>query len=257
MALIMDSQHIDTIFLRNPPFVSEETQRRLSEIHIGIIGCGLSSQIALALTRIGVRKFSLWDYDTVEPSNMNRQVFLAEHRGVNKASATADILKRLHPSIVTEIHESRFSKQELETGLINLDIVLNTIHFNDPMHYDVGEFMQAKNKWCIHPLNLGLGGFSLTLSPTSPSLETMTNGRQLSASGFANILKSCSGIKLSENLMHIAPDLLSAGDRQGWFPQNIIATSITSALVTYSVVKIAEGAGEEIAAPRALHFEPF
>jgi hypothetical protein len=56
--------------------------------------------------------------------------------------------------------------------------------------------------------------------------------------------------------MQTGSALLTKGDRTGWFPQNVVATLITTALVTWSVVQIAAGTGEQIQAPRILHFEP-
>ena len=253
----MAESSCDELFSRNAPFVDESTQARLSEIKVGLIGCGLASQIALALARIGVQHFQLWDFDAVELSNLNRQGFLADHIGMNKAAATAGLLKSISSSIVAEIMEGRFTNEHLQSELPRLDVVVNSIDFTDVLVYDVSDVAQAADAWCIQPLNLGFGGACVILGPTSPSLASLTLGHQSSAALFIqNLVQSCSGFEPSAILMQTGSALLTKGDRTGWFPQNVVATLITTALVTWSVVQIATGTGEQIQAPRILHFEP-
>jgi len=253
----MPKSHDDDLFSRNAPFVGTATQARLSRIRVGLVGCGLASQIALALARLGVKRFWLWDFDSVELSNLNRQAFLEEHEGMNKAAATADLLQRFSSTVTIGCVEERFLPAHLESVLPGLDVVVNSIDFDDPLVYDVSDTMQRSQGWCIQPLNLGFGGSCVVLGPTSPSLAKLTSGRQSTAATFVqNLLAACSGFQPSETLMGIGPALLDTGDQSGSFPQNIVATLTTTALVTWCVTRIAEDEGAKIQAPRLMHFEP-
>ena len=60
---------------------------------IGLIGAGgVNGQVADGLARKGVGSLILQDGDSVAWSNLNRQPFLAEYVGKNKAYALAEVL---------------------------------------------------------------------------------------------------------------------------------------------------------------------
>lgn len=253
----MSDQESRVLYSRNPPFIDLVTQDRLGSVSVGLVGCGLASQIAVDLARVGVRRFRIWDYDEVELSNLNRQAFFAHDLGINKAVAVERILRSFDPSIYVRAYPKRLATDNLIEQLNGLDIVVNSADFNDAVYYDIADIMQTRGAWTLYPMNLGLGGLSMVLGPDSPSLAQLTGGRTSTAGGFLRGLSdSCQGFHFSEELLRAGLAILTQVDAIGWFPQNVVATSITSALVTFSVVRIVQGRGREIAAPRVLHFEP-
>lgn len=252
----MNESLTPTLFSRNPPFIDADIQKELGKLKVGIVGCGLASQPALALARLGVRWFRLWDFDVVEVSNMNRQAFFARQLGMNKALATAQILKDIDASIPVEPHGIRMTNSCLGQCL-DIDIAINSADFDDPVYYDISEMLRTKRGWCLCPMNLGFGGLLLVIGPNSPSLTELTGGRKTNATGFiTSLLNSCHGFQFSDDLVRMGPQVLSAGDRHGWFPQKVVATSITTALIAWSLVTIVQGKGNMVSAPRILHFEP-
>jgi len=55
---------------------------------------GIGSTVAFALARLGVKKIILWDFDTVDVTNLNRQIlFSSQDVGRLKVDAAADGLK--------------------------------------------------------------------------------------------------------------------------------------------------------------------
>lgn len=81
---------------RHTPGVHEKIRGAI----VGIAGVGgLGSNIAIALTRIGVGRLILVDYDVVEPSNLNRQQYFIDQIGQPKVEALCDILKRINPVV--------------------------------------------------------------------------------------------------------------------------------------------------------------
>jgi len=245
-----------SFFSRNPPFIGPETQIKLAALRVSLIGVGLSSQIAHALVRVGVTNLDLWDHDSVEISNLNRQAFSSEEIGCNKAGVTADHVRRINANLDVRIHERRFLSDDLDKGLEGVDVVVNSADFSDPIVYEINDAMQRQGGWCIQPLNLGFGGSCMIFGPDSPSLSDMTSGRQDSSAAFVqNLLDSSAGFRPSPSLLALGEDLLTAGDQIGYFPQNIIAALITTSLVTWAVVQIASENAENIIAPRLLHFE--
>lgn len=71
---------------------------------IHIIGCGsVGSTIAELLSRFGLTKISLYDFDTVEPHNIVNQMFTSKDIGKLKVNAVADMLKDINPEIGTDL----------------------------------------------------------------------------------------------------------------------------------------------------------
>ena len=64
------------IYTRNRFYIPEEDQQAIKPFRIILAGCGIGSNIAECLLRIGFENFTLIDGDTVEPTNLNRQNYL-------------------------------------------------------------------------------------------------------------------------------------------------------------------------------------
>lgn len=70
---------------------------------VHIIGCGsVGSTLAENLARCGVTKFTLWDFDLVEPHNIVNQIFRLQDVNRPKTEALLDILCEINPDIRDE-----------------------------------------------------------------------------------------------------------------------------------------------------------
>ncbi|MDD5627539.1 MAG: sulfur carrier protein ThiS adenylyltransferase ThiF [Elusimicrobia bacterium] len=84
------------IFARNVKGMTEVLRRRT----VGVAGCGgLGSNAALALTRAGIGRLILADFDKVEASNLNRQQFTRADIGADKVAALAAHLRGINPKL--------------------------------------------------------------------------------------------------------------------------------------------------------------
>lgn len=82
---------------------SEEINGKLENAKVVILGAGgLGSNIAHMLARLGVGKMILYDFDVVEPSNLNRQHYGVNDIGKMKAETTAERIKELLPYVHIE-----------------------------------------------------------------------------------------------------------------------------------------------------------
>lgn len=71
---------------------------------VHIIGCGsVGSTVAENLARSGVTRFSLWDFDVVEPHNLANQMFRAVDIGKSKVEALRDIILEINPDAEPDI----------------------------------------------------------------------------------------------------------------------------------------------------------
>ncbi|OQR80606.1 ubiquitin activating enzyme, E1 family [Achlya hypogyna] len=77
-----------------------ERVRSLAVLVVGLGGIG--SVAAEMLTRCGVGKLVLYDYDTVELANMNRLFFRPAQAGQTKTAAAVETLHDINPDVVFE-----------------------------------------------------------------------------------------------------------------------------------------------------------
>jgi bacteriocin biosynthesis cyclodehydratase domain-containing protein len=110
---------------RQLPYLAElgdprELQRRLRASRVVVLGCGgLGTWAVGALASVGVGHFVLVDHDTIELSNLNRQILYGTSDvGRPKVDVAADWLKRFDPSI-----EVTTTRRRIE-GSADLDAIL-------------------------------------------------------------------------------------------------------------------------------------
>ena len=77
-----------------------EEIRKQTVLIVGIGGIG--SVVAEMLTRCGIGKLILFDYDKVELANMNRMFYLPEHAGLSKVEAAKTSLLNINPDVEIE-----------------------------------------------------------------------------------------------------------------------------------------------------------
>lgn len=104
-----------------------EDIRKMSVLIVGIGGIG--SVVAEMLTRCGIGKLILFDYDKVELANMNRMFYLPTHEGLAKVEAAKKSLLDINPDVDIEtfnmnictIDNYDLFMKKIETGGIQQD----------------------------------------------------------------------------------------------------------------------------------------
>lgn len=87
---------------------SPEVYSKLKHGRVAIAGLGgLGSNVAVMLARAGVGHLLLVDFDTVEPSNLNRQSYFIRHLGLPKTTATKSLIQEINPYISVEVKTVR------------------------------------------------------------------------------------------------------------------------------------------------------
>jgi adenylyltransferase/sulfurtransferase len=109
------------------PGVGEEGQRRLKAASVLLIGCGgLGSPAALYLAAAGVGRIGLVDPDTVDRSNLQRQILHGESWvGKAKLESAAARLKEINPHVEVELHPLRFTPDNALDLVARYDVVLD------------------------------------------------------------------------------------------------------------------------------------
>lgn len=76
----------------------EEMRTKLRNARVAVAGLGgLGSNIAVMFARSGVGELLLVDFDTVDVTNLNRQMYLIPQLGKPKAEALPEILYQINP----------------------------------------------------------------------------------------------------------------------------------------------------------------
>lgn len=109
------------------PEVDIDGQDRLRNASILVIGLGgLGSPVALYLAAAGAGRLILNDYDTVDLSNLQRQIVHADASiGQPKVDSAAAAVTRLNPLVRVETIDRRLSREALEELLPRVDLVLD------------------------------------------------------------------------------------------------------------------------------------
>ncbi|MDP8204881.1 MAG: sulfur carrier protein ThiS adenylyltransferase ThiF [Candidatus Tenebribacter mawsonii] len=92
---------------------------------IGIAGAGgLGSNIAVSLTRSGIGKLVVADFDKIEPSNLNRQQFFEDQIGMPKVIALLENLNKVSPFTKYQVHEIKLNPENIPLIYKNVDIMV-------------------------------------------------------------------------------------------------------------------------------------
>lgn len=109
------------------PGVGEEGQLRLRRSSVLLIGTGgLGSPAAMYLAAAGVGRLGLIDQDTVDRSNLQRQILHRESSvGKPKLESAAASLREVNPHISLELHPTRFTPANAAELVARYDLVLD------------------------------------------------------------------------------------------------------------------------------------
>ncbi|HEX6252322.1 MAG TPA: molybdopterin-synthase adenylyltransferase MoeB [Gemmatimonadaceae bacterium] len=102
-------------------------QARLKAARVLLVGAGgLGSPAAMYLAAAGVGTLGLVDFDTVERSNLQRQILFGEGDvGRRKLDAASERLAGINPHVRLQMHDKRLSAQNAEQIVAGYDVVVD------------------------------------------------------------------------------------------------------------------------------------
>ena len=109
------------------PKIGYEGQEKLTKSHALIVGAGgLGSPVALYLAASGVGKLTICDFDTVDLTNLQRQIIhTTQSVGINKAVSAQQTIYEINPEIIVETIQQKSSEAEFKTLVTNADVVID------------------------------------------------------------------------------------------------------------------------------------
>lgn len=129
------------------PEFNIEGQKKLKASSVLVIGSGgLGSPLLLYLAAAGVGRIGIVDFDTVDESNLQRQVlFGIQDVGESKATAASKRLKSLNPYITIEVHDTMLTADNARELIRKYDVVADGTD-NFPTRYLVNDACVLENK---------------------------------------------------------------------------------------------------------------
>ena len=116
-------------YARNKELIGAHEQALLREKTLAVVGLGgLGGHIAEQLARLGVGHLILIDADSVEASNLNRQLFATEQTlGLPKTQAATIRLAQVDATVKLTTHQTRLTPQNGKELLRGADIVFDAV----------------------------------------------------------------------------------------------------------------------------------
>jgi len=109
------------------PEVGLAGQKKICSTSVVCIGAGgLGSPIAMYLAAAGIGKIGVVDFDTVDFSNLQRQIIHGTADvGRSKAESARDTIKRINPNVEVILHNTRITSENALDILAQYDIVVD------------------------------------------------------------------------------------------------------------------------------------
>lgn len=146
--------------------IGEKGQEKLKNARVFIAGAGgLGSPIAIYLSAAGVGNIRLVDHDTVELSNLNRQILhWDENIDRNKVDSAREKLLELNPSICVEGLCETIGEDNVSDLVAGFDLIVDAMD-NLPTRYILNKEAIENKLPFFHGAVSGLEGRAMTVIP--------------------------------------------------------------------------------------------
>lgn len=134
-------------------------QQRLLDSRVLVIGAGgLGSPVLSYLAAAGVGTIDIVDHDTVERSNLHRQVIHSEERiGAPKTASAAQVMRGLHPDIVIHEHREPLTAENALALMEPAEVIVDGSD-NFATRYIVADAAEIAGKPVVHGAILRFNG---------------------------------------------------------------------------------------------------
>jgi molybdopterin/thiamine biosynthesis adenylyltransferase len=144
----------------------DEGQERLKKAHIFIAGAGgLGSPVSLYLAVAGIGTITIVDMDTVDQSNLNRQILHFDRDiGRKKSVSAEEKLSAINPDIRVNAIDTRIDETNAARLVGSADGVVDAMD-NYPIRYLLNDVAIEKNIPLFHGAIRGFYGQATTIIP--------------------------------------------------------------------------------------------
>lgn len=249
-------------FERNYGVFSHEEQERIRSARVVIIGTGgIGGIIAVTLARSGLEHFVLYEHDTYQPANMNRQInCYTDTLGVNKAVSISESLLKINPNIDISLCDRALRPDEIETAIRQGDVICPAA---DDWALSIVTLDTAKDMGVPAILAYPVGALTRvsTFLPESPyASECLVMPYRMAYPELSNFMDDPGNRQIL--LYYQTAGAWSQEWFEGWcegaLPHAQLCTPvwITGALAAMEILKVVSGKWKPVVAPRYWHITP-
>nr|MBU1328016.1 sulfur carrier protein ThiS adenylyltransferase ThiF [Candidatus Omnitrophota bacterium] len=136
--------------------VGKDNFRKIQDARIGLAGAGgLGSNCACNLVRVGFKRFTIVDFDIIEPANLDRQFYFIDQIGMNKVDSLKTNLLRINPFLELKMINKKIENTNIKELFNDCDVIVEC--------FDRAEYKSMLVSELIHSGKLiiaasGLGG---------------------------------------------------------------------------------------------------
>ena len=245
-------------FDRNIGWVTEAEQQTLRSKRIAIAGLGgVGGAHLLTLTRLGIGRFNLADFDRFEIHNFNRQVGANIH---SIGRAKVDVMAEMAASINPELEIRKFPQgvhaDNLDDFLAGVDLYVDGLDF-----FVLDERQRLFDRCArngipaITAAPLGMGAALLVFMPGRMTFEEYFRmGDGSDSEKAARFLIGLSPSMLQMGYL-VDPSRVDLVARKG--PSTPMACDLCAGIAATEALKVLLGRGGVVVAPRGVHFDAY
>ena len=158
--------------------IGEEGQQKLQNTSVLVVGCGgLGSPIAVYLASSGLGKIHLVDFDTIDETNLHRQVFYAlDDVGKPKAEVLSNFIKKRAPFTEVSFTNKPINKDNVFELISGVDIVVDGTD-SLPTKYLLNDACVIKSKPLVYGSLYKFDGYVATFNVLQKEGNYSTNLR--------------------------------------------------------------------------------
>lgn len=158
--------------------IGKEGQQKLQNASVLVVGCGgLGSPVAVYLAASGIGKIHLVDFDTVDVTNLHRQVFYSlEDVNQPKAKALSQFLKKRAPFTEVSFTNAPLTKANVLEFIKNYDVIIDGTD-SLPTKYLINDACVLRNKPLVYGSLYKFDGYVATFNVLQKNGEYSSNLR--------------------------------------------------------------------------------
>ena len=248
----------DTAYSRNIGWVTRAEQEKLKNARVGIAGLGgVGGAHLRTLTRLGLTKFHISDFDEFDIHNLNRQAAATmPNMGRKKLDAAVQMATDINPEVELKLFPKGVLPENVDEFLNGVDIYVDGLDFFAlPARRMVFAKCREKGIPVLTAAPLGIGAATLYFSSTGMSAEDYFkwDGHPIQEQ-YARFVAGLSPAMLARDYL-VAPEAVNFKERRG--PSTIMACDLCAGLMGALVFKVLLGRGALRAAPWGMHFDAY
>ena len=245
-------------FSRNIGWVTQQEQAQLRSSRVAIAGMGgVGGAHLLTLTRMGVGKFHIADFDHFDLANFNRQAGASmASLGQPKVEVLAAMARDINPEVDIRVFAGGVDRMNLPDFLGPVDLYVDGLDFFAfSARQDTFAACASRRIPAITAAPLGMGAAALNFLPNSMGFEDYFRWEDQSDDEKAlRFLVGLAPAGLHRSYL-VDPAAVNLTEQRG--PSSILGCQLCAAVAGAEALKILLGRGKVLAAPHGFQIDAY